>query len=530
MQPQIVFLTALLSLGLIASEYRIEAEWMPNQGQWVTGKNELASEGRMAFSSIRSLDNVLAGEYSFPKGKYYVWVRSLSFGQRFRVSTMLINGSRMGDFGDAPLPKEQKTSVFLWNRAEMPIDLPDGKTKIEFQATSEYGRVDAVIFSNDEKFTPPDNPVRISKIPLIAFPDTIKNSPRRVSQDMVDIHAKSPLEQVFVRPASTGTGPEILLFNGGRPWVANDNASFFIRSGARTMLINSIFLNGEGGASIRTFPSDKEEPTPVDGITPALEELENYKLFIVNGIPAENQKNIFTLQRVQKIREYVYNGGALLLTIHAPDTLEELLPVKLGKLVSPASGLIAEGSAENNFSTLPEQYPVIEPYREATLQPESKILSRILDVSAKEQGIFIAEKKFGKGKVLFVNTQIARREGTRQFYNWAYNRALFIALANEAGNLKLNVDSGVFSIPKQPDPKEHGLLHLVVRPRQMNLSDGDSIATVTGNEIHFKDGTHLRVQPDGAVDITYPGKESPGICHSQAPTLFVSGKQAVFDS
>ena len=81
-----------------------------------------------------------------------------------------------------------------------------------------------------------------------------------------------------ILPSPKGQGPDILLINGGRPWVGEETANIFIRNGYRVTLLDSIHLAGLGGAPIRFFLTDKEEPQPFDGITPAFKKSESLQL------------------------------------------------------------------------------------------------------------------------------------------------------------------------------------------------------------------------------------------------------------
>ena len=79
----------------------------------------------------------------------------------------------------------------------------------------------------------------------------------------------------FNVPVPRGKGENVLLFHGSRPWVAGNTAAFLSESGCRVTTLDSKYLDGLGGASIKTFLTDLVEPEPIGPDAPphALERL-----------------------------------------------------------------------------------------------------------------------------------------------------------------------------------------------------------------------------------------------------------------
>ena len=54
-------------------------------------------------------------------------------------------------------------------------------------------------------------------------------------------------------PKAKGKGPSVLVLAGGRPWVGDGFASMLANSGCFVTGLNSVWLDGLGGASIKDF-------------------------------------------------------------------------------------------------------------------------------------------------------------------------------------------------------------------------------------------------------------------------------------
>ncbi|MCQ2378051.1 MAG: hypothetical protein MJ016_02425, partial [Victivallaceae bacterium] len=216
------------------------------------------------------------------------------------------------------------------------------------------------------------------------------------------------LEGMYRRPVSTGKGPAMLLLCGGRPWLANDFAKIFIRAGFRVNLLNGVYLAGLSGASIKITPDDLRELTPLDGITPEFDNLAAYKIVFVNLISAENQEKLFTPERIGKHEKFVAGGGALVLTVNAPESLGELLPVRKSPAMDSMEWIeegdfFARRPAGKDFEILPEKWKLYGAFRNASCGENAEILADITDEGGHPVGIYLAQKKYGKGKVIFWN-------------------------------------------------------------------------------------------------------------------------------
>jgi len=500
----------------VASEYRIKAKDFQKPGRWqlIFGKKAL-------FSAVKGDDNVAIGEWSIPDGTYHIWVRTFSYGGGWRKAMLYINGKKIGTVGDEKLPKGVKGPAWKWTKITSPLKVTTGNIKIELKATTALARIGSFIFSSDDKFVPPETAVDKSKKKT--------SSKKEVTPGQVDIHKNSPLETIFPRPLPSGNGPRIMLFCGGRPWVGNGVAAGLNKCGASTMVINSVYLNGQGGAPIKAFPTDKIKLVPLDGISPAFAELDEYKVFIVNAIPRQNQQNIFTKERIKTLKKYVKNGGALLVTIDIPGELGELLPVRLGENVQPVDGDTVYRPESKNFDLFPASWPVLNAYRKAELNDGGRIISAIKDASGKDKGIFIAEKTYGKGKVIFLNEQLVSQNGIRTFWNWAYARAFFAALAAEAGNFKLDVSKSIVSPEKKPVRKMLGRVKVKITEPILKLTDAPDNVKIIGNTAVFPDNIKITAKQDGSLMVFHPDTAKK-LLSLTPPAILRSVKQAEFKS
>ena len=507
-----------MAFSAVASELRIEGKDFQKLGQW-----KLIFKNVILFSAVKGDDNVAICEWSIPDGTYHIWVRTFSHGGEWRKATLYINGEKIGTVGDEKLPKGVKGPAWKWTKITSPLKVTTGNIKIELKATSALARIGSFIFSSDDKFVPPEKSTDKAETP------SNKKTTPRVTAGQVDIHKNSPLETIFRRPLLSGNGPRIMLFCGGRPWVGNEFAGSLNKCGASTMLINSVYLDGQGGAPIKAFPTDKIELVPLDGITPAFAELDKYKVFIVNAIPRQNQQNIFTKERIKALKKYVKNGGALLVTIDIPVEFGELLPVRLGGNVQPVDGDTVYRPESEKFDIFPASWPTFNVYRKAELKDGGRIISAIKDASGKDKGIFIAEKTYGKGKVIFLNAQLTPGKGIRNFWNWAYVRAFFPALAAEAGNFKLDVSKSMISPGKKQDRKMLGKVKVKITEPILKLTDAPDNVKIIGNTAVFADNIKITAKQDGSLMVFHPDAAKTLLSFTP-PAILKSVKQAEFKS
>ena len=497
------FLCAALGVfTLSAAEIALEAEQISDRGAWKVQNGDTFGGAFLIGSKIGAQ---ASGRFSSPKEqKLFLWVRSMTHGGNFRKIQISINGENVGTFGDAKLKSGEKPG-WRWEKASDMVDVKKGENSILIKANSHYSRIDRIVLTDDSAYHPGNPPKTVDRRAL-----------------------ERKLEGIFPRPKSKAGGVKMLALSGGRPWVGNAFARFLINAGADVTVLNSVYLAGEGGASIKQTPTDKVEPKALDYITPEFERLNTYAIVAVNGIPAANQQRIFTPERIEKLKVFVKNGGYLFVTIHVPETLGDLLPVVPGKTVR-SNGLFAERPAGSNFSLLPEKWEIFLDYREASAKNDAKVLSRILNKEGKPVGVYAAIRNYGKGKVLFLNAQYSRHQTARQLFNWAYTPALLTGLTAELSGAKLSPEKTIQEPQRDYPPTTLKQASLDLKPPVLALKDSDSSATVKGKEIIFGNGVRITVGNE-TLEVRFPGSESPVLRDLRPPEIFYPKKSNAVDS
>ncbi len=331
-------------------------------------------------------------------------------------------------------------------------------------------------------------------------------------------------------PLAGQSGPKIMVFNGGRPWVGEGIPGSLVKAGARALKINAPYLDGYAGASIKTHLTDKVEPKAFDGITPALKKASEYKLIIFNHILPECQEMMLTPERIAQLKAYVENGGNILFTIDAPAKLGDLLPVTLGKYHTFDDVYSADRPKGDIYKSIPETMPVYRFYREAAPHDGAEVLSTIRDASGKEIAPYIVRIKIGKGSVTFFNTEITNPTQIRDFSNWAYHRAFFVALASDCFGGKLKPEKCIDKLEAIPQRKQIGETAASVVPPKNGIYDSNDLVQIAGKVATFGNGMKLEVAQDGSVSVTWKGKAKSFVKNYQIPSVNYSKKQKVFDS
>ncbi len=332
-------------------------------------------------------------------------------------------------------------------------------------------------------------------------------------------------------PKPKGDGPAVLVLAGGRPWVGDGFSSMLVQSGCCVTGLNSVWLDGLGGASIKTFLTDLEEPEAKDGITPAFADLSIYKLVVITGIPQQQLELLYTAERISALRQFVESGGCLLLGNNTPKSLAELLPVVPGEFAKDHDHCKVKRPISSHFSSLPEEWKLPSRYRALQLLPDARVLAPILDERGAEKGILLAEKAFGQGKVVYVNDEWTYRQGLIQLCSWAYGRALMISVVAEAIGMTLNADSAIYHLTPPPPRKQYDSLRLKVNPPDLALQEDPGDARVSGREITFGGGVRLVVDDTGGVAVYYPGVSAPLIKNMSPPVFtFSDGLAAMEDA
>ena len=162
----IVFSLAFLIGAVHAGTFRIEGEDLTvRQGKTQIGQHARDySNGKLVLPLSRK--TVLSRSYKLDKaGKYQVWVRTFTMGGKWRNGELSINGQPLGIFGDEPL-KEGEKKHWHWVKLKE-ADLPAGKIEVSIFSKMGYVRIDAILLTDEESYTPPKKPADIFKIPAL---------------------------------------------------------------------------------------------------------------------------------------------------------------------------------------------------------------------------------------------------------------------------------------------------------------------------------------------------------------------------
>ena len=330
-------------------------------------------------------------------------------------------------------------------------------------------------------------------------------------------------------PQITGKkGVRILLFNGGRPWACKNLVALMVKSGLRVMSLDSIYLDGLGGAPIRSHMASKFEPDPFDGITPAFKQLFAYKMLIFNNIPAKFQAQLFTPERIDALKKYVEKGGKIIFTMNAPDSLGELLPVFIdGGIIRKKH--IATRPATGNFKYFPENIPVPE-YRNVSAAPDADVLSVLNDPAGTP---FVATRKIGKGSVMFFNNNMivdVDSAALKRFPGWGYANAFYIALIAECGGFAdIDIEGNIEKLPPIPERKVLDKVNVKVDMPALGVTEYPDAPVVSGWTAQFAN-YKLLVDPDGSVQISRTGEKNAMIRKFNIPVVQYASGGATFNA
>ena len=328
----------------------------------------------------------------------------------------------------------------------------------------------------------------------------------------------------FKKPQWVGTkGPKVLLFNGGRPWQAKKIATLLSQSGLRVLTISGQNLNGLAGATFENFVTDKRTKPPIDGITPMLDQLHPkfFQLVVFHQIPAKNMPKILTPENIAKLRNYVENGGKILFTNCLPaDLAEDLLPVKLEKSLAVDDGYFADRPTNGNFDFCPKKLPILGSFRLAKAKPEAEVLSMIKTPDGDDAAPYIARIKIGKGEVTFFGATLGSTTSIRSFPHWAYAKPFFAQVVADGAGVKTTPKIDTFH--PIPERIQLGEITLDIVEPVLSITDDSTPILLQGNRALFGYGVMLTLADNGAVDITFPGKDKPFIRNSGAPQIITS--------
>ncbi len=512
------FWAMLAAVAVSAAEYRIEPEFFSNQGAWKRSSHQ-GSMGRGVMRAKAVEKNKLTGILTLPQGgEYCVWVRTLSFNGNSRKCKIFINKQGLGSFGDAKLTADESNPALKWEKAAKRLTLAAGKLDIEIVPVSPYVRIDSIILTTDANFVPPDNAGEIKAIAELADPDAKSKA--------VAAAAKKSFPALNFK----GKGEPVLVLSGKRPWTGREFGDFLAAAGAKTWTLDSRYLAGEGGSPIRDMLGDAYEPKAEDGITPSFAKLDNYKCVVINNIPAKNQQNIFTPERVALLRKYVENGGTLLLTLGVPETLGDLLPVELGEAGEQGLEIYATRPVSENFAFLPEKWLAPDPFILAAAKKDATVLSFLVSPDGQAVAPYIVEKKIDKGKVVFLNGTYSRYNKVASLYAWAYGRAFMAALVKETASIPMDPVSLIRKESAYPKPRELDIVTAKMSLPEMKLTDTQNAVKIDGRQAIFADGAKLEVSAAGKATLTFAGETKPCIVNANAPQLLLTQTQQKLNS
>lgn len=495
-----------------AGTYRIEAESLGYPEQWKVVQTRAASDGRMLESTVKGATNLAHGDFLLSEnGKYHIWVRSQSYGQGNRKYKIKIDDADLGLFGDETPPSGGNGPAFTFSKAEIAIELNAGKHTVSLSPDSQNARCDVIILSTTPKYIPPSNTAELAKI--------------------------QPLTSAAVASSTSGTipdgkGPNVLLLHGARPWIAGETAAVLRSGGCKVTCIDSKLLAGLGGASIKTFVSDKTEPEPQDGITPEFARLNNYKAVVIMAIKPEDQQKLFSQERLRQLDEYVRNGGILLLLEDAPANLGSLDVVKLGSFTHTSVKLHVKRPESKNFCLTPELWPYLGRNRQASKLPGTQVIASLVDDNNRETGIFAAWRKVGNGKVVFLNTEIIPGSQLCQFRSWAYFGAVMTGLLAEMTGVNgFTPERTIKERFKIPPINPIANLNLTLNlPEQAELStfvQAELVETSSALTVKFGNKTELVFALE---DMTVKSKIADGVFQElKAPKLLLAASPVKMD-
>ena len=158
MKRLLLSLAAALSVSASAKQVWVEAESFSNPGGWVLDTQFIDIMGSpylMAHGMGKAVKDAET-EASLPAGTYTVWVRTKNWVAPFGVTAeapgrfqVSVDGARL----DKILGTEGRD--WTWEKAGQ-ARVKSGKVKLGLHDLTGFdGRVDAVLFSSDEGFTPP---------------------------------------------------------------------------------------------------------------------------------------------------------------------------------------------------------------------------------------------------------------------------------------------------------------------------------------------------------------------------------------
>ena len=136
-----------------ATEMLIKAAAISEKGEWTIGINKSAVGGKIIYSKKKGAENIASGTYNMPEaGKYYIWVQTLTYGEKWRKTDVKFNGKSIGKFGDEGA--KRTTPEWTWKRSLAAYDFAEGELKLELIPLSDVSRIGTIILTTDKDYTP----------------------------------------------------------------------------------------------------------------------------------------------------------------------------------------------------------------------------------------------------------------------------------------------------------------------------------------------------------------------------------------
>ena len=433
-------------------------------------------------------------------GAYYLYAEVFTLGQHYRKTDIFVNRMKYLSAGDEEV-KNLKYPAWHWIKSPAIINLKAGKNSIKIQSKNAFARIRCIVLSTNPQFAPPEETV------------------------IKEVYSREK-EGIFPCPKPTGNGPDMLLLNGGRPWEGNASAQIFAHGGYRVKILNSVYLAGLGGASIKITPDNRTpEPEALDGITPEFKRLNKYKIIVVNNIPLKMQTKLFTPERIAVLKKFIADGGKLILTINAPISLDELLPFE----VIPDSDEFVE--LENAFTKNPgieafkammDKWRILHKFRMVKPKKGSKTLCEIFTEDGFTTKVpYIVTMKYGKGEVLFWNSQYERVQKAQQLLNWAYTPALMNCLAASiCPDKNVNTQKLIQPPKRESEPVVLEKASAKIVSPKMELQKEVDSAVVSGNTIKFGTTAKIIVK-NNTVDVYFGNASKPYIADMTFPQIYL---------
>ena len=342
------------------------------------------------------------------------------------------------------------------------------------------------------------------------------------------VHAARFEEQL---PKLQGNSPyRVLLLNGGRPWQGQDAIRNFKNAGTRVCGLESKYLAGEGGASIKLNIRDKVEPVPFDGITPAFRKLKNFNIVVFHLIPEKNMRNILTKERIAALKNYVSSGGHILFTVTVPTSAAELLPLEIKGSRTVNENLTANRPASKYFKDFPETLPVFSYIRLGNLKKGAKGISMIKNAGGETIAPYIARWNIGKGTVTFVNAQITYPQELKSLKNWGYSDGFLVAAAADAADFTTVEPAKLFKklLPTVAPVQQNEVTANISAP-VLNITVDKKVPVIKNNSAVFGNGAILSVNNDGSVNFKYPSTDKYYIRNFKIQSIATEGNQVTYN-